>query len=144
MGDSTRMRRVLLTALLCVSWNVTTTHCAFVAATAAPIPKIQADPDECPMHAAPKQAPKPQQKKGCGDLLCCKSLPAGKPAAPTFANKAPPAVEAIENLWRDVDGLSASFASQPPATLDTGPPPPNILTDLKRSIPAHAPPLSLV
>jgi len=142
---STSVRRALLTAVLCVSWNVTTTHCAFAAATAA-APAIQADPDECPMHAAQKQAPQPAKKKGCGDLLCCKSLPAAKPAAPTFASKAPPAIEAAKNLWGDIEKLIPSPASEQLLTLDTGPPRPNILTEviLRRSIPAHAPPSPLI
>src|SRR4051812_45263694 len=73
--------RASLTAILAVSWNVTTTHCALAAAATA-MPRVeQPQTDECPMHAASKQAPSPAKKKNCGDVPCCKNLPAAKPSA---------------------------------------------------------------
>jgi hypothetical protein len=144
MAGYSSIRRVLLTAVLCVSWNVTTAHCAFAAAIATLPHAVQNEPDECPMHATQKQQPEPAKKNGCDDLLCCKNLPAAKPGAPTFASKAQPAMEAVARLGGNVRQLPASFEPQQFPALDTGPARPNILIDLKRSIPANAPPLSLV
>ena len=140
--------RAAVVAIALVSWNLTTTHCAFSAVTTATNESSSAgdEQDICPMHAPQEPtAPQPAKKGGCDDLPCCKNLPASKPAPATCVFKP------IISL-SDVDYLSANLSfltperAQPPLPLETGPPVAINFAELvlQRSIPAHAPPVRVI
>jgi hypothetical protein len=137
------LARALITIVLLASWNITTTHCAFAAATTRATASVSpATHDECPMHSSKAPAkPAPQKKKGCADLPCCKNLPAAKPLAGISVCKPPVVLAAVHHI-AGVEQLASSHARQPALLLDTGPPAPDNFVEvvLQRSIPAHAPP----
>jgi len=135
--------RILMSAIIALAWNVTTTHCAFAAATASVTPASSEDANECPMHAA-KKTPKPEKKKGCADVPCCKNLPAAKPVSPVFACKLMPVLSIGDYLSSTPPQLELAPPVSHTEKLDTGPPSFDSFTELvlRRSIPAHAPPRS--
>ena len=141
------INRALLTAALLLSWTVTTSHCALAAATTAISTAVTANEesasDECPMHSS-KSAKEhaPERKKGCTDLPCCKNLPAAKPLAGISACKPPMVLVALHCLGRS-EQLDLSRPVRLTAVFGTGPPRPGNFLDvvLRRSIPAHAPPV---
>jgi len=145
MSDFGSIGRTLLTVIVAFSWNVTTTHCAFAAATAPPMaPAAGAEAEDCPMHPPKQTTPEPQKKKGCADLLCCKNLPAAKPVIPHFALKLATVALPVDYLSGDSLPLNVELVHAVRPELDTGPPAGSSLIEivLQRSIPAHAPPHS--
>ena len=137
------LARWLVTIVLLASWNITTTHCAFAAAITLAIPAVeQLDADECPMHATKKPAPEPQKKKDCPGLPCCKMLPATPAAKVVAVGKSPEKIAPVDYICDGPAQLQLQYVRDRPAAIDTGPPPPNKVTEVifQRSIPAHAPP----
>ena len=142
--------RALITVVMITSWSVTTTHCAFAAAATAisaqttPPANVQ---DECPMHAAKRaQAPQPEKKGGCHDVLCCKNLPAAKANTCAFVAKSLTSSQRTvdwPNQYKPLRPIRSTVLSR---FLDTGPPGIDQFTELvlQRSIPAHAPPTLVI
>jgi hypothetical protein len=139
--------RAPLTALLLVSWTLATSHCALAAAAANAIaPAIEKAADECPMHAAAKQAPQPEKKNRCADLPCCKNLFASVPAMAKALSKPMCCDIANDDLVVRVVLLEKGVSRKLLPIVGTGPPGANNFTEsvLQQSILAHAPPLSLI
>ena len=141
--------RGLITAIVMLSWSISTSHCALVAATATIITQSAVAPDSesgCPMHAKKAAAPQPEKKGGCRELPCCKNLPAAKPANSQWNYKPLVWLEPAFYLPVALDLLAPKARPIVRLRLDTGPPGPDKFLELtlQRSIPAHGPPLRLI
>ncbi|HEY4282679.1 MAG TPA: hypothetical protein VGM62_06395 [Chthoniobacterales bacterium] len=139
--------RILVTVLLVASWNLATIHCAFTAAAMAASENVvlEKDADECPMHASkPAPHPSPAKNNRCGELPCCKTLPATATIA-AFACKPNVSFNTQDLFETSADGPN-TFVLHPNTcrALDTGPPGRHSFTELvlRRSIPAHGPPFA--
>jgi hypothetical protein len=149
MCEQVRIPRLFLVALTTVAWFVATAHCSFAAAVNATFSQVTNNedmPEGCPMHAkAKKSAPHSPKKDGCGDLPCCKNLPAAAATGMKFFCK-PVCVPAPVNAFLfSLDSLDLTRSKKPLFILDTGPPVAQSFTEsvLQRSILAHAPPAAL-
>jgi RNA polymerase subunit RPABC4/transcription elongation factor Spt4 len=135
--------RALLTLVLLAAWNVATTHCAFTAAANISVPSTSTtEGDSCPMHSEPRTGPRPEKKKGCADLPCCKKLPASKPVNVSFSCKWAGLPVILDYGSTIANRLEVNPPTQLGSTSETGPPGRDHFVEfvLKRSIPAHAPP----
>jgi hypothetical protein len=133
--------RSLLTAVLFASWNVATTHCAFIAATNLSVSSTSKhESNECPMHSKTNGESQPGKKNGCAELPCCKNLLASKPVNAPFSCKWVTSPLTLDYVSSNASHLEVNRPTQLGSNLDTGPPDYFVELVLQQSIPAHAPP----
>jgi hypothetical protein len=141
MSQASQIFRPLVVATAMMAWFVLSNHCVLATTTVASEPNVSS---RCPMHAQKEHAPQPHKGNGCGDLPCCKNLPATTLTAAKMVAK-PGWVGAFLPFFLQMIDVAEVQPQQASAMFDTGPPGENSFVQLvlQRSILAHAPPVSL-
>jgi hypothetical protein len=124
--------RCLIVALTICSWIAISNHCAIRALTT----KAQTAQTGCPFHSKPA---KPQPEPA--GTACCKILRALPTTSPK--NLEPVIIDLlpVSSAFHQLAVLEPRQISLASASLDTGPPGETSLTELNRSLHAHAPPI---
>lgn len=129
--------RILVALVSIAAWFVASNHCAMATSSKASPPRMDSG---CPMHAQHQDAPHPEKGGGCGDLPCCKNLPATVAIGKTI----PKPISVGDFNWLSSQLVRLIEVEHPRLSplLDTGPPGENnfIQLVLHRSIRVHAPP----